>query len=65
MTRSHAGRTLRAAAVTALVVTVLCGCGQRGPLALPESARPIERLPQPPTPTSETESQDDERENER
>jgi predicted small lipoprotein YifL len=55
---------LAAAAVTVLAAA-LGGCGQRGPLALPESARPIERLPQPPATTSETDSQDDERENER
>ncbi len=44
-------------------------CGQRGPLVLPEKARPIERieLPQPP-PAPQTpapEKQDDEQKNER
>ena len=50
----------------------LAGCGQRGPLTLPDSARPIERLdPNATLPAGadgakEPESQDDEqRENER
>jgi predicted small lipoprotein YifL len=38
-------------------------CGQRGPLELPEKARPIQRIEPPPTPPSDT--QDDEQKNER
>ena len=37
-------RITRAAAAAALLVLALTGCGQRGPLTLPDSARPIERL---------------------
>jgi len=45
----------------------IMACGQRGPLVLPEKARPIERieLPQPPPPqTPAPEKQDDEQKNE-
>jgi predicted small lipoprotein YifL len=38
------------------------GCGQQGPLVLPEGARPIERVESPPT---EPEQDDDERTRER
>ena len=40
----------------------IMACGQRGPLVLPEKARPIERieLPQPPLPSQAPEKQDDE-----
>jgi len=55
-----------------LLATVLAAagiaCGQRGPLVLPEKARPIQRieLPQPPPQqTPEPEKQDDEQKNER
>jgi len=64
VTRTRAERSVQVAAV-ALLAAVLAGCGQRGPLALPEAAQPIERLPQPPAPSSDSESQEDERENER
>jgi predicted small lipoprotein YifL len=57
-------RLARSAVVTALAAGVMFGCGQQGPLVLPESARPIERLEQPPAATPEDEA-DDERENER
>ena len=33
------------------------GCGQQGPLVLPEDARPVERLEQPPD--AEPDAQDD------
>jgi predicted small lipoprotein YifL len=53
-------------------LAALGGCGQRGPLTLPDSARPIERLdpaaePAPPASASDSEQQDDEErgENER
>jgi predicted small lipoprotein YifL len=48
----------------ALLAAAVAGCGQTGPLALPESARPIERAT--PTQPSETDDEtDDERRNER
>jgi predicted small lipoprotein YifL len=47
----------------ALLTLVAAACGQRGPLVLPERARPIERLPPAATPAPE--SQDDEQKNER
>ena len=40
--------TLAAVLVTALAA--LGGCGQKGPLTLPDKARPIERLPTTPAP---------------
>jgi predicted small lipoprotein YifL len=42
-----------------MAVAVAAGCGQRGPLTLPDDARPIERLPQPTAPAT---PQDDEEE---
>ena len=44
----------------ALLAATVAGCGQTGPLALPESARPIERA----TPAQPDET-DDERRDER
>jgi predicted small lipoprotein YifL len=38
------GGRARAAAAAALLGIVLAGCGQRGPLTLPDAARPIKRL---------------------
>jgi predicted small lipoprotein YifL len=50
-----------------LFIATLAGCGQTGPLTLPESARPIERVDQPTQPTQPTQQQqtDDERQDER
>jgi len=50
-------------ALAALLTLTAAACGQSGPLTLPESQRPIERLPPSATPAQE--EQDDERENER
>jgi predicted small lipoprotein YifL len=49
----------------ALMTLLGAACGQSGPLELPESARPIERLPPAATPTPTPENQDDEQKNER
>jgi predicted small lipoprotein YifL len=58
------GRGLCALLLAALAAGT-AGCGQQGPLVLPEDARPIERLETPPG-GAETEAQeDDERRNER
>ena len=50
----------------ALVLGVLlaagAGCGQQGPLVLPDEARPVERIDPPP---AEPERTDDERRDER
>jgi predicted small lipoprotein YifL len=54
MTRGHA-RGLWGVALVVLASSA--GCGQQGPLVLPEDARPIERLEQPPA--AEPEAQDD------
>jgi predicted small lipoprotein YifL len=51
---------LRVALLTALLGAAAAGCGQQGPLALPDEARPIERID--PTATEQT---DDERQDER
>jgi predicted small lipoprotein YifL len=54
--------------VSARVVTLIvllagvAGCGQQGPLVLPEQTRPIERIDPPP---GEPEQTDDERRDER
>jgi predicted small lipoprotein YifL len=56
---------LRTAHVLALVLLIAGsagGCGQQGPLVLPDDARPIERLEIPP---AEVEPRDDERRDER
>ena len=62
--RRHSVRNLL---LGALVAAGCMACGQRGPLVLPEKARPIERieLPQPPPPSQAPEKQDDEQKNER
>lgn len=53
-------RARRGAAVAALIAALLSGCGQTGPLALPDSARPIERVPPPaPPPAAEDDTRDD------
>ena len=53
----------RVAFLAALLVSTVAGCGQTGPLTLPESARPIERVDQPAEP--EQQQTDDERQDER
>jgi predicted small lipoprotein YifL len=40
-------RRVRAALLVALLGVGTAGCGQQGPLVLPEDARPIERVEQP------------------
>ena len=52
----------RNVAFTLLMAASTLSCGQQGPLVLPESARPIERLENPPA--AEPETQDDERRDE-
>jgi predicted small lipoprotein YifL len=52
----------RVAVLCALLAAGATGCGQQGPLALPESARPIERIEPPPADPAQT---DDERQDER
>ncbi len=50
------------AAALALLIGGAAGCGQQGPLVLPEGARPIERV----DPTAgQQDSTDDERQDER
>jgi predicted small lipoprotein YifL len=51
----------RALALAALLASA-AGCGQQGPLVLPDSARPVERID---TPAAEPEQNDDERRDER
>jgi len=48
-------------ALLAALVAAASGCGQTGPLVMPESARPIERI----DPAAEPEQTDDERQDER
>ncbi|MEO8463888.1 MAG: hypothetical protein ABI640_00975 [Gammaproteobacteria bacterium] len=57
--RRHVSRNLL---LGALLAAVTAACGQAGPLALPERARPIQRieLPQPPAQPQPTPQQDDE-----
>jgi predicted small lipoprotein YifL len=52
------GRVAALAAV--LLAAAVSSCGQTGPLALPDSAQPVE-----PAPGTEPEQQDDERQDER
>ena len=66
MSRAALTRGLRAAPLGALLAAAaLAGCGQRGPLELPESARPIERAQPPAPPPDPADAREDERENER
>jgi predicted small lipoprotein YifL len=53
---------LRKLLLGALLAGGIVACGQRGPLVLPEEARPIQRieLPQPPSQPQPPEKQDDE-----
>jgi predicted small lipoprotein YifL len=44
MTARRAGRRAPAAVAALLLALALPGCGQRGPLTLPGSAQPIQRL---------------------
>jgi predicted small lipoprotein YifL len=45
----------------ALVAAAGSGCGQTGPLELPDSARPIERVEPPAQPGQPTDDEQDER----
>ena len=60
-------RLTRTALLGVLLAIGIMGCGQRGPLELPEKLRPIQRIEPPPasTPTSTGEKQDDEQKDER
>jgi predicted small lipoprotein YifL len=53
-----------AASLAALLGATVAGCGQTGPLSLPESARPIERVDQTTQPAQDQPT-DDERQDER
>jgi predicted small lipoprotein YifL len=53
----------RVAFLAVVLVSTAAGCGQTGPLTLPENARPIERVDQPAEP--EQQQTDDERQDER
>jgi predicted small lipoprotein YifL len=54
----------RVACLAAMLVATVAGCGQTGPLTLPENARPIERVDQPAEPEQQQPT-DDERQDER
>jgi predicted small lipoprotein YifL len=45
-----------------LLAGAAAGCGQQGPLVLPDSARPVERIDPPP---AEPDQNDDDQQNER
>jgi predicted small lipoprotein YifL len=49
------------AAVVAAIAAAAAGCGQQGPLVLPENARPLERVEPP---AGEPEQPDDEQRDE-
>jgi predicted small lipoprotein YifL len=53
---------IRVALLAGSLVAAISGCGQMGPLELPENARPIERVDAPAEPDQPT---DDERQDER
>ena len=50
--------------IAALLTATVSGCGQTGPLTLPENQRPIERVDAPANP-GEQQQTDDERQDER
>jgi len=62
MSRHLFYQALHRATLVAMVATGVAACGQSGPLELPESARPVQRIE---TPSAEPEQQDDEQQNER
>jgi predicted small lipoprotein YifL len=68
MTAPHR-HVVRNLVLATLIAAACMACGQRGPLVLPEKARPIQRieLPQTPPPPQAPapEKQDDEQKNER
>jgi predicted small lipoprotein YifL len=55
-------RPLARVVALAALLTSAAGCGQQGPLVLPEEARPVERVDAPPADSSEP---DDEQQDER
>jgi predicted small lipoprotein YifL len=54
--------TARVVTLGLLLAAGAAGCGQQGPLVLPDEARPVERIDPPP---AEREQTDDERRDER
>jgi predicted small lipoprotein YifL len=54
----------RVAVLAALAAAAVSGCGQTGPLTLPENQRPIERVDAPANP-EQNQQTDDERQDER
>jgi predicted small lipoprotein YifL len=54
----------RVALLAAVLVATVAGCGQTGPLTLPENARPIERV-EPAAQPEQQQPTDDERQDER
>jgi predicted small lipoprotein YifL len=54
--------TPRVVALGVLLAAGAAGCGQQGPLVLPDEARPVERIGPPP---GEPEQTDDERRDDR
>jgi len=52
----------RVALLAAVVAAAVSGCGQTGPLSLPEDARPVERAEPP---SAQPDQTDDERQDER
>ena len=54
----------RVALLAALLAAAVSGCGQTGPLQLPDNARPIERV-EPPAQPEQQQPTDDERQDER
>ena len=65
--RRPSNSTVRTVALAVAIATAVAasGCGQRGPLTLPESARPIERLPQQPATPAAPQNDEEEQRNER
>ena len=63
MTRRR-GRAL-CGIVLVMLAASTAGCGQQGPLVLPEDARPIERLEPPPGGAQPEAQDDDERRDDR
>lgn len=55
-------RRARTAVLAVLLAAGSAGCGQQGPLALPENGRPVERIEQPAADSAQSE---DERQDER
>lgn len=61
--RMTTAKHVRTIGLALALAAAFASCGQRGPLTLPESARPIERLDPAAAPADQSEDEDERSEN--